>query len=409
MTEHAVIDPTSSAGRDVANVSTANNTDGYLAFDKLVKTYGDTTALRDVSLTVRDGDFVSILGPSGSGKTTLLGILAGFVQPDSGDVRLAGRDLIGVPPDRRNLGVVFQNYALFPHMTVRQNVAFPLEARSIRRAEVAQRVSRALDLVELSNLGHRRPAELSGGQQQRVALARALVYEPPVLLLDEPLGALDRRLREAMQVELKDLHDRVKSTFLYVTHDQEEALAMSDVVVVMRDGQIEQIGSPEDVYDRPVSRFVAHFVGDCNLIDGTVEPGPQGWQVRSRSGNVVLWSGSDKPAAGDCCVAVRPERLDLTSEPPGAAGCIEATVLSRRFAGRELAWRCASPLGDLIVRLPRTFTETRQAGVDHIYEGSTVTLRIDVDRTHVLNPDATGNPTPSDISAEVATVAGKAP
>src|SRR5439155_1614735 len=185
-------------------------------------------------------------------------------------------------------------------------------------------------LVELGDLGHRKPAELSGGQQQRVALARALVYEPRVLLLDEPLGALDRRLREAMQVELKDLHTRVGSTFLYVTHDQEEALAMSDIVVVMRDGRIEQIGTPEEIYDRPASRFVADFVGDCNLIDGTVQPSSHGgWQVRARDSDVVLWSGTDQPT----------------------------TVHNRRFAGREVAWRCTSPLGDLIVRLPRTFTD----------------------------------------------------
>lgn len=393
MTENALAATISSSTRtDLANAHMTDDMDGYLVFDNLVKTYGNTEALRGVSLKIRDGDFVSILGPSGSGKTTLLGILAGFVEPDSGDVRLAGRDLVGIPPDRRNLGVVFQNYALFPHMTVRDNVAFPLEARSIPRAEITQRVVRALELVELSDLGHRRPAELSGGQQQRVALARALVYEPPVLLLDEPLGALDRRLREAMQVELKDLHTRVNSTFLYVTHDQEEALAMSNVVVVMRDGQIEQIGSPQEVYDRPTSRFVANFVGDCNLIDGTVEPGPQGWQVRAPSSGVVLWAGRDKPATGDCCVAVRPERLDLITEPPGAASgsqatVIQATVQNRRFAGREVAWQCTSPLGDLIVRLPRTFTETRQAGVDHIGEGSSVMLRIDVGRTHVLGLD----------------------
>lgn len=385
MTQHAAAGTIVSAGKGAAKRPPAGaSTESYLVFDNLTKTYGDTTALSGVSLHVRQGDFVSILGPSGSGKTTLLGILAGFVEPDSGSVSIAGRNLVGVPPDRRNLGVVFQNYALFPHMSVGNNVAFPLEARSVPRAEIAQRVGRALELVHMSELGHRKPTELSGGQQQRVALARSLVYEPPVLLLDEPLGALDRRLREDMQVELMDLHARVKSTFLYVTHDQEEALAMSDVVVVMRDSRIEQIGSPEDVYDRPRSRFVADFVGDCNLIDGSVEAGPLGWQVRARNSEVVLWSGADKPARGDCCVAVRPERLDLISEPSGD-GCIQAMVQSRRFAGREVAWRCTSPLGDLIVRLPRTFSDRRQAGVDHIDVGSTVTLRIDTHRTHVID------------------------
>lgn len=388
MTEQAFAEPVSSSRKVASTARTQEDTVSYLVFDQLTKRYGNSNALDGVSLKVRDGDFVSILGPSGSGKSTLLGIIAGFVEPDSGQLSLAGRDLVGVPADRRNLGVVFQNYALFPHMTVRENVAFPLEARSIPRAEIGERVLRALELVELNDFGHRKPAELSGGQQQRVALARALVYEPPVLLLDEPLGALDRRLREAMQVELKTLHARVKSTFLYVTHDQEEALAMSDVVVVMRGGRIEQIGSPEDVYDRPASQFVATFVGDCNLIDGTVEPGPEGWQVRAHNSAVVLWSGRDKPATEDCCVAIRPERLDLTIQPPDAPDCIQATVENRRFAGREVAWRCSSALGDLIVRLPRTYTgATGENGIDHIKEGSSVTLRIDTRRTHVLDPE----------------------
>jgi putative spermidine/putrescine transport system ATP-binding protein len=383
MTEPAIAEITSSP-KGAAETEILD--DCYLVFDDLVKTYGSTTALGGVSLKITDGDFVSILGPSGSGKTTLLGILAGFVEPDSGQVRLSGRDLVGIPPDRRNLGVVFQNYALFPHLTVSENVAFPLEARSMPRAEVRSRVDRALELVELKQLGHRKPTELSGGQQQRVALARALVYEPPVLLLDEPLGALDRRLREAMQVELKDLHARVKSTFLYVTHDQEEALAMSDVVVIMRDGRIEQIGSPEEVYDRPASRFVANFVGDCNVIDGNVEAHAEGWQVRARDSDVVLWTGPIRPATGACCVAVRPERLELVDKPSTPDTCVRATVQNRRFAGREVAWRCTSSLGDLVVRLPRTHTETRGTNVDEVVEGSTVALRIDVSRTHVLGP-----------------------
>lgn len=370
-------------------VVTDDGTNDYLVFDNLVKTYGSATALGGVSLKIRDGDFVSILGPSGSGKTTLLGILAGFVQPDSGHVRLSGRDLVGIPADKRNLGVVFQNYALFPHLSVRENIAFPLEARSMPRSEVAQRVTRALELVELNHLGDRKPTQLSGGQQQRVALARALVYEPPVLLLDEPLGALDRRLREVMQVELKELHARVKSTFLYVTHDQEEALAMSDFVVVMRDAQIEQIGTPEEVYDRPASRFVANFVGDCNVIDGVVEPSADGWQVRARDSDVILWTGPEQPATGDCWVAIRPERLDIVETPTPGQATIQVTVQNRRFAGREVAWRCTSPLGDLVVRLPRTFTGSRRSGIDHIEEGTTVTLSIDVSRTHVLQVEPT--------------------
>jgi putative spermidine/putrescine transport system ATP-binding protein len=371
------VDPACSEDNDGTTAMT-----DCLKLSNLVKTYGDATALDGISLSVRNGDFVSILGPSGSGKTTLLGIIAGFVDPDAGRVQLNGQDLVGVPPDRRNLGVVFQNYALFPHMTVRANVAFPLEARATARKAVTEQVDRALELVELSHLAHRKPAELSGGQQQRVALARALVYEPPVLLLDEPLGALDRRLREAMQVELKELHNRVKCTFLYVTHDQEEALAMSDLVVVMRDGRIEQIGTPEAVYDRPATEFVATFVGDCNLIDGELRQAPDGWEVRN--GATVLWAGVDRPAAGHLSVAIRPERLELVDAASDAQRCFEATVQSRRFAGREVAWRCSGPYGDLIVRLPRTHYTGHRYGVDDITEGSTVTLQVDTTRTHVL-------------------------
>jgi putative spermidine/putrescine transport system ATP-binding protein len=242
-----------------------------LRLENLHKVYDrDVHALRDIGLQISEGEFVTLLGPSGSGKTTLLMVIAGFESPTAGRVVARGVDITAVPPERRNFGIVFQSYALFPHMSVRQNVTYPLAVRRIHGKHRDALVDDVLALVGLEGLGHRRPAQLSGGQQQRVALARALVYKPSMLLLDEPLGALDRALRERMQVELSKLHKRVGVTFLYVTHDQDEALTMSDRVVVLNDGRVEQIGTPEQIYARPVSRFVAGFVGKANLLPGRV-------------------------------------------------------------------------------------------------------------------------------------------
>lgn len=233
----------------------------------LAKTYGGFAALDNVDLDVRKGEFLTLLGPSGSGKTTLLGLIAGIILPSSGRIELFGRDVSRLPPEQRDLGVVFQNYALFPHMTVWQNVGFPLRFRKVARPEQATRIRGALALVRLEHVADRYPSELSGGQQQRVALARALIFDPAILLMDEPLSALDKKLREHMKVELRQIQQRLNLTIVYVTHDQDEALAMSSRIAVMRDGRIQQIGSPEDIYERPNSRFVADFVGDANLID----------------------------------------------------------------------------------------------------------------------------------------------
>src|SRR5262250_429412 len=233
----------------------------------LRKRFGDVEALAETELTVRSGEFFTLLGPSGSGKTTLLRLIAGFERPDAGRIELGGRDVTRVPPYARNVNTVFQDYALFPHMTVGQNIEYGLRVRRVSRAERRERATRALEMVRLGGLGDRKPAQLSGGQRQRVALARAIVNEPQVLLLDEPLGALDFKLRQEMQIELQHVQREVGITFVYVTHDQEEALAMSDRIAVLSNGSIEQIGTPLEVYERPDTDFVAGFIGTSNLIE----------------------------------------------------------------------------------------------------------------------------------------------
>jgi putative spermidine/putrescine transport system ATP-binding protein len=244
-----------------------------IEIDQVVKRYRTMTAVDHVSLVVEPGEFLTLLGSSGSGKSTLLNIIAGFISADSGRVGVGGRDLTRVPPHKRDLGMVFQHYALFPHMDVWDNVAFPLRRRRISKADVATRVQAALDVVELGGLAKRRPSQLSGGQQQRVALARALVFQPQALLMDEPLGALDKRLREQLQVEIKRLHRELGTTFVFVTHDQEEALAMSDRIAVLRDGRLVQVGTPVELYERPSSRYVAEFLGESNIFTGSCAGG----------------------------------------------------------------------------------------------------------------------------------------
>src|SRR5581483_8600606 len=276
---------------------------GALRLEGLTKLYGEHAALADVSLDVRGGEFITLLGPSGSGKTTTLRCVAGFVRPDAGRVYL----------DERDIGMVFQNYALFPHMTAAANVAFPLEVRKLARAEIARRVQEALELVHLGGLGGRYPRQLSGGQQQRVALARAIVFRPPLLLMDEPLGALDKNLREAMQLEISRISRELGVTVLYVTHDQEEALAMSDRIAVYHQGRIEQLGSGEDLYERPATLFVAEFMGESTVFRGRVErDGADAWLASAAArlpidpaACAALGLGTGERAA----LVVRPERL----------------------------------------------------------------------------------------------------
>jgi spermidine/putrescine transport system ATP-binding protein len=272
----------------------------------VTKRFGEVTAVESIDLTIGHGEFFSLLGPSGCGKTTTLRMIAGFEHPTEGSLRINGEEMGLLPPNRRPVNTVFQSYALFPHMTVYDNVAFGLQMRKLGSNEVAQRVERVLDQVQLRQRADARPSQLSGGQRQRVALARALVNEPEVLLLDEPLGALDLKLRQSMQVELKDLQERVGITFIYVTHDQEEALTMSDRIGVMDAGNLLQVGTPEEIYERPTSRFVASFIGDINFIDAVAAGG----SVRLASG-VELPISTDQPDGSEVTLALRPERLEL--------------------------------------------------------------------------------------------------
>ena len=288
----------------------------------LTKTFGPVVAVRDVSVTIDRGSFFTLLGPSGSGKTTTLMMVAGFAHPTSGDVFVDGKPMAALPPQKRDLGMVFQSYAVFPHLTVYENVAFPLQIRKAPRLEIVHRVAEALELVRLTGYERRLPRQLSGGEQQRVALARALVFRPRVLLMDEPLGALDKKLRAHMQLELKHIQQRLHVTVIYVTHDQEEALTMSDRVAVMQGGRIEQVGTPAELYDRPASRFVADFLGDSNFLDAVVVAAEHDGRWRCRAAGGLEFSGMAAAAlsAGQpVTAAVRPEKLVPADEPGAAA------------------------------------------------------------------------------------------
>ena len=328
----------------------------------VTKRFGAVTAVDDMDLSIDRGEFYSLLGPSGCGKTTTLRMIAGFEQPTQGEIFLAGQPIAGVPPYQRNVNTVFQHYALFPHMDVAQNVGYGLRQRKVDKKEEDRRVGEALGLVRLGGYEKRRTWEMSGGQQQRVALARALVNRPTVLLLDEPLGALDLKLRKEMQLELKALQREVGITFVYVTHDQEEALTMSDVIVVMRDGLIQQKGDPTTLYERPVNRFVADFIGTSNFMDATVVEALGDGRVAVRTGRGLTLRGgvtdADRTVAvGDSVVvATRPERLEVVpAESAGAAGDgmsqIRGRVQQGTYLGDQTEYRVdTEEAGEVIVR-----------------------------------------------------------
>jgi putative spermidine/putrescine transport system ATP-binding protein len=292
---------------------------GRVELADLCKRYGtsEPPAVDHINLDIEPGEFITLLGPSGSGKTTTLNMIVGFTEPTSGSIRLNGRDISRMPPHKRNFGMVFQNYALFPHLTVAQNVAFPLRERKVPARETARLVGEALNLVDLTGMDNRRPHELSGGQQQRVALARAVVFSPSVLLLDEPLSALDRKLRQSLQREIKRLHDELGLTFMFVTHDQDEAMTLSDRIAIFDNGRIVAVGTPADLYHRPTSQFVARFLGESNVFAGRqLAADVYAWHDRK-------WTVSGQVADGDKhALIVRPERtaiaLDDASVPPGA-------------------------------------------------------------------------------------------
>jgi putative spermidine/putrescine transport system ATP-binding protein len=326
----------------------------FINFDNVSKSFGIVTVVDDLDLSIAKGEFVSMLGPSGSGKTTLLMMLAGFETPSSGAISVAGKRVDGLPPYKRNMGVVFQNYALFPHMTVAENVAFPLKMRGVSRAAIAERVGKALDMVQLGVFQDRRPIQLSGGQQQRVALARALVFEPEVVLMDEPLGALDKKLREQMQLDIRDLHRRLGLTIVFVTHDQTEALTMSDRIAIFNHGKIEQIGTPAQIYDSPRTQFVAEFIGETNLVAGVVHKTDNGTlSVRLDGGATIDVHASEPVAPGkQVKLSIRPERIEVNSEAP-AANRLKALISDIVYHGDHLQLRVRSEGKDFIVKADR--------------------------------------------------------
>ncbi len=325
---------------------------GYLQLSGIAKRFRQTVVLEDISFSMQQGEFLSLLGPSGCGKTTLLRILAGLLEPDRGEVRLGGRDMAGLPPQRRNVGVVFQNYALFPHLTVAENVAFGLRARHRPRATIAPRVAELLDLVQLGHLAGRPVAQLSGGQQQRIAIARALAVSPDLVLLDEPLSALDRKLRETMQVELRSLLRQLEMTAIFVTHDQEEALTLSDRIAVMNAGRIEQMADPQTIYDRPATPFVLDFVGQATVLHGDVA-GQDGDSVLLSTAHGMVRVQGNWPPGSAVMVAIRPERMTLGAPPGPEWTGITLPLLARTFLGSRCILHGATSGADrAVIELP---------------------------------------------------------
>lgn len=304
-------------------------TDGAMVrLDGVAKHYGKVKALSKTDLTVRKGEFLTLLGPSGSGKTTLLNLISGMASPSDGRIWIEDRDITQIPPNKRGLGMVFQNYALMPHMTVFENVAFPLRVRKFAKGDIKAKVEQALELVQLPQVSSRKPGELSGGQQQRIAIARCLVYDPSIILMDEPLGALDKKLREEMQLELKQIHHRMGITALYVTHDQEEALTMSDRIILMNDGRIEQLGTPDDLYFEPASLFAAKFLGDSNILRGRLKAAGKTAVVEGVDGSFStsrLRPGVVEGSTLD--IMVRPENVVIVEK--GAQATLENRVTAR--------------------------------------------------------------------------------
>lgn len=351
----------------------------------LGKRYGSVRAVNEVTLDVRAGEFLSLLGPSGSGKTTLMMMIAGFEMPSAGKIWVGDRDVTHVAPNRRDVGMVFQRYALFPHMTVADNIAFPLRMRKIAKDETARRVADALAMVQLEGYEKRLPGELSGGQQQRVAVARALVFEPPVLLMDEPLGALDKKLREQMQIEIKRLQQRLGVTVIYVTHDQEEALTMSDRIAVMRDGSVEQVGSPSELYDSPSTSFVADFVGKTNFLDCECrKSNGKGLEISLGKSGLILAqlppSLKVSPAPGDRMrLAVRPEQIRMLSVEEKVSPALEGIVEAVIFVGSFRTFLVRLAGGELV---------HVQVHIDHEVsyprEGDRVSLAIPSQAVHVF-------------------------
>jgi putative spermidine/putrescine transport system ATP-binding protein len=334
------------------------NPEAFVKFADVQKSYdGETLVVKSLNLDIARGEFLTLLGPSGSGKTTTLLMLAGFEVPTNGGILLDGRPIDKMPPHKRDIGMVFQNYALFPHMTVEENLAFPLQVRKIAKAEIETRIKRALEMVQLGPFGKRRPNQLSGGQQQRVALARALVFDPKLVLMDEPLGALDKQLREQMQLEIKHIHKNVGVTVVYVTHDQSEALTMSDRIAVFNDGTIQQLATPEDLYERPENAFVAQFIGENNRLRGKVTAmNGTTCQVAIEGGAGVKALAVNVDAVGQpTTLSLRPERVKINPSAGSMPNLFSAEVRELIYLGDHVRTRVAvCGHEDFVIKLPNT-------------------------------------------------------
>jgi iron(III) transport system ATP-binding protein len=350
-------------------------------FQDIALAYGKTRVLRDISLAIEPGEFFALLGPSGSGKSTLLRVIAGFARAQSGRVLVDGKDISGVPPWRRDIGMVFQNYALWPHMTVHENVAFGLEERKLPRDEIKRKVAAALDLVGLTELAARRPSQLSGGQQQRVALARTIAIEPKVLLLDEPLSNLDAKLRVHMRAELLALQRKLGVTTIFVTHDQEEALSISDRVAVLDAGVIQQVGTPVELFDRPANRFIANFVGTINLYTGTLKAGPGAMLFQSAALGEIVLAGLPATAPGEAEIAFRPHVVAL-SEPGAQVDHslirLEGSVTAREFLGEFIRYTVMSGSAEIVA------DQAHYTGARSFAPGEAVQLAIQAQQIRVL-------------------------
>jgi putative spermidine/putrescine transport system ATP-binding protein len=330
---------------------------------ELAKHYGEVVALAPTDLAVEPGEFFSLIGPSGSGKSTLLGCIAGFVAPSAGHIRVNGADIVAVPPYRRNIGMVFQNYSLFPHMSVADNIAFPLRMRKLAAAEIGARVERMLAMVRLDGMGGRAPAQLSGGQQQRVALARAAIYDPPLLLMDEPLGALDKNLRAEMQYEIKQFHRQIGATILYVTHDQDEAATMSNRIAILNGGRIAQIGRPRQLYELPRNAFVASFLGDANLFEvARVTAAGDRITVETGDGLALIAAHAPDTAGGTWVACIRPEAIRLGHDPvrTGETNLLDGTIADAVHAAGSVHYRVA--VGPSVVMTVREPTNRQATG-----------------------------------------------
>lgn len=346
---------------------------------QLTKSYGPVRALDEVDIDIRPGEFMTLLGPSGSGKTTLLMVLAGFIRPDHGSVKFGETEIVRVSPHKRDVGMVFQNYALFPHMNVAKNIAFPLRLRGVSGAESARRVNEALEMVQLAGYGDRHIDQLSGGQRQRVALARAIVFEPRIVLMDEPLSALDKQLRERMQIELRQLHDKLGATTIYVTHDQREALTMSDRIAVINGGKVIQLDTPRRIYERPINRFVAEFIGESTFLEVEIRGGV------CRYGETVLRSEAS-PTDGRRLLMIRPERLQvLTGEADPNFNVLNGEITGSVYQGDSILLQVALAGGQpLTARCPAS-----QGGLAATLEtGKTVRLGLAVADTVLLADQA---------------------